>query len=133
MYAFNKMQALESVAHLFKPHDLIGSNNPVGGLEMIENKTSEGSFLYNKRDPTKPAIPKLATPMEVELRSVVVKIPKITDVAISKALNKVRSGGSSIERTLRVALHNGHCTIPLQTGRRAGGRKKISGMADGLC
>ena len=76
VYAFNKMQALESVAHLFKPHDLIGSNNPVGGLEMIENKTSEGSFLYNRRDPTKPAIPKLATPMEVELRSVVVKDSK---------------------------------------------------------
>jgi len=77
-YSLSKMQSLERAAHLFKPHDLIGTNNPVGGLEMVEYQSTEGPFLYNKKNPSKAANIKLAPQMELEIKGVVVKLPKLT-------------------------------------------------------
>ena len=119
-YSLSKMQSLERAAHLFKPHDLIGTNNPVGGLEMVEYQSTEGPFLYNKKNPSKAANIKLAPRMELEIKGVVVKLPKLIDNGIKRALEKGFEGGNSVERTLRVSLHNGHRVFAPQSGRRGG-------------
>ena len=119
-YSLSKMQSLERAAHLFKPHDLIGTNNPVGGLEMVEYQSTEGPFLYNKKNPSKAANIKLAPQMELEIKGVVVKLPKLIDNGIKRALEKGFEGGNSVERTLRVSLHNGHRVFAPQSGRRGG-------------
>jgi Ca2+-binding EF-hand superfamily protein len=126
-YTLRSYNRLERIAHLFKIHDIIGMNDRLGGLEPVDVNGKEGPFLINPRYPNQPAVPSLAMKMEIDVKDIVVRIPKLIDEGIEKALRGVgfaKQDGTRVARTLRIGLHNGHTTIsPQFKGRDRGAWK----------
>eukprot|EP00945_MAST-04E_sp_MAST-4E-sp1_P007574 g7574.t1 len=125
-YTLRTFNRLEKVSHLFKMHNIIGSMERVGGVESVEGPDGrDGPYLMNENDASAPANPELAIVMELEVKDIVVKIPKIVDQGIENALKKVKSrgkDGNRVERSLRIGLHNGHTLVEPQSSRGRRGR-----------